>query len=94
MKKIAFLLTLIFFANVAFADSYTIEVDGMKCQYCAKHLENELQTLDGINSVKVDVETKLVQIDLANGQTLQEDQLKKTIKNAGFSLVRVVEPAT
>jgi copper chaperone CopZ len=66
----------------------------MRCEYCAKHLENKLQALDGVNSVKVDVEAKRVQIDLANGQTLQEDQLTKTIKDAGFTLVKVVEPAT
>ncbi len=92
MKTIVFLLTLLPFANIAFADNYTLEVNGMRCEYCAKHLESALNTLDGVHTVYVDVDARLVQLDLANRKMLQEGQLKKTIEDAGFTLIKVVEP--
>jgi copper chaperone CopZ len=89
MKKFAVLIAVLSFTNFALASSYTLKVDGMKCEYCAKHLERELQAL-GIESARFDLESKLVQVELANGQTLQHDQLKKAIENAGFQLLEVV----
>jgi copper chaperone CopZ len=91
MKKAAFfLLAALSFASVALAESYTLEVQGLKCQYCANRLERELQTLEGVESVSFDLDANHVELSLADGQELQEDRLRQTIQDAGFELV---EPA-
>jgi copper chaperone CopZ len=94
MKKAAFfLLAALPFASVALAESYTLEVNGLKCQHCANKLERELQTLEGVESVSFDLDAKRVELNLADGQDLQEDRLRQTIQGAGFNLVKVIEPA-
>jgi copper chaperone CopZ len=94
MKKATFfLLAALPFASVALAESYTLQVNGLKCQYCADKLERELQTLEGFESVSFDLDAKHVELNLADAQELQEDRLRQTIQDAGFNLVKVIEPA-
>lgn len=90
MKKIAgVLLVVLSLTNFAFADSYALEVEGLKCQYCANRLEHELQALEGVESVTFDLKAKHVELGLADGHSLQEELLRKTIEDAGFTLVKV-----
>lgn len=90
MKKATYaLLALLPFAHVAVADGYTLEVNGLACQHCADSLEKQLHTLDGVQSVQFDLGAKKVEVDLAEGQTLPEEQLEKAVKDSGFTLVKV-----
>lgn len=90
MKKIAgVLLVVLSLTNFAFADSYALEVEGLKCQYCANRLERELQALEGVESVIFDLKAKQVELALADGHSLQQEQLRKTIQDVGFTLVKV-----
>lgn len=83
------LLVVLSLPSFAFADSYVLEVEGLKCQYCANRLERELQTLEGIESVTFDLKANHVALGLADGQSLPEEQLRKTVEDAGFTLVKV-----
>jgi copper chaperone CopZ len=93
MKHIALLLTVFSVASFALAESYTLKVNGMRCQYCAKHLERELQAA-GIDSVRFDLEESLVHVDVASEKELDQSKLKDTVVNAGFTLVGVEKSAT
>lgn len=90
MKKIAgILLVVLSLTNFAVADSYALEVEGLKCQYCANRLERELQALEGVDSVTFDLKGKHVELALAGGHSLQQEQLRKSIQDAGFTLFKV-----
>jgi copper chaperone CopZ len=92
MKIFAVSFALLSFTSFALASSYTLKVDGMRCEYCAKHLERRLQTL-GVESAQFDLEARLVQFELPNGQALQNDELREVVENAGFQLLEVVPAA-
>lgn len=90
MKPAAFaLLALLPFAGLANASSYTLEVNGLACQHCADQLEKQLQTLNGVQSVQFDLAAKKVEVDLAEGQELKEEELRSAVTESGFSLVSV-----
>lgn len=95
MNKAAYLLlSALLFPSFVFAGSYTFDVNGMNCDHCAKRLQRELGALDGIESVSVNLKTKQVILDTLEGQNLQEDQVRKTLTDSGFTLVRIAEAST
>lgn len=90
-KAAYFLLSALLIPSFAFAESYTLEVNGMKCDHCAKRLQGELKALEGVESVSVDLKVKQVTLDTLEGQKLQEEQVRKTLTDSGFSLVKFTE---
>ena len=61
----------------------TITVNGMKCQHCASTTKNTLEGIDGISSVRVELETGQVHFD----GTADMDVIKTAISKAGFEVV-------
>lgn len=62
-----------------------IKVEGMHCNHCASKVETAVKSLDGVKSVKVDLDTKSVEI--VSSQSLDTVALKKAISDAGFTMV-------
>lgn len=92
MKKPAyFLLSALLFPIVAFAESYTLEVNGMICTPCASRLEGELKAIEGVKSVSVELKTRQAIVDMIDGKNLQEDQVRKALTDSGFTLVKLTE---
>lgn len=62
-----------------------LEIDGMKCAACAFKVQNKLNSLEGVwakvSFKKKNAELLLKQADL-------EDVIKKTVADAGYSVVR------
>lgn len=81
------LLALLPFASFAHADSYKMEVNGLACQHCADNLEKHLRTIDGVQSVQFDLEAKQVDVDFADGQSVEQEQLRQAVKDSGYTLV-------
>lgn len=83
------LLALLPFASFAYADSYKLEVDGLACQHCADNLEKHLRTLGGVQAVQFDLEAKQVDVDIADGQAVEQEQLRQAVKESGYTLVSI-----
>lgn len=61
-------------------EEVNFEIDGMTCVFgCAKMIENKLANAKGVDSAKVDFETKLAYISFDKTQKSKEE-LKKTIE--------------
>lgn len=56
-------------------------VPGMHCGHCKKAVGDELEQVAGVDSVDVDLETKLV---IVRGQGLDDTQLRAAIAEAGY----------
>ncbi len=65
-----------------------MKIDGMMCGHCAARVENALNALEGV-SAKVDLDNKCANITLS--APVEDNQLKKTVENAGYSVVSVLE---
>ncbi len=59
----------------------TYTVPAMHCGHCKKAVGDELQQVAGVDSVDVDLETKLV---IVRGQGLDDTQLRAAIAEAGY----------
>jgi len=63
-----------------------LKVDGMSCGHCSKKVESVLSTIDGINSVKVELSTKDVTINMS--KEVDEKILVDTIIEAGYEVIK------
>ncbi len=66
-----------------------LRVDGMVCPFCAYGLEKRLRDLPAIDSVLVRVSDGVVQIREKDGQRLTEEELRREVERAGFTLREV-----
>jgi copper chaperone len=56
-------------------------VPGMSCDHCKQAVSQELLAVDGVESVDVDLDTKLV---VVQGTGLDEAELRAAIEEAGY----------
>jgi len=56
-------------------------VPGMHCGNCERALKQELAQVDGVETVEVDLESKLV---LVRGPELADEKLRAAIDEAGY----------
>jgi copper chaperone len=62
-------------------ETITYTVAGMTCGHCKQAVTQELSTVDGVESVEVDLDTKLVTVV---GSSLDDAQLRTAIDEAGY----------
>ena len=67
-------------------DSIVYSVTGMHCSHCVAAVEQEVSAVAGVESVDVDLETKLV---VVRGEGLDDAALRAAIDEAGYD----AEPA-
>jgi copper chaperone CopZ len=63
------------------SETVTYTVPGMHCDHCTASVSEELNALPGVESVGVDLETKLV---VVQGEGLDDVQLRAAIEEAGY----------
>ncbi len=59
----------------------TYKVPGMSCGHCKAAVTEELSAVVGVESVDVDLETKLV---VVHGSRLEDERLREAIEEAGY----------
>lgn len=71
-----------------------LTVDGMSCPFCAYGLEKRLRSLPAVDSLAVRVGDGLVQIREKDGHRLTDEELRREVARAGFTLrdVRRITP--
>ena len=62
-----------------------IEVDGLSCPFCAFGLERKLKKIKGVKKVDVSVRNAHAMLILTKGDQPEENDLRKVVKNAGFT---------
>ena len=70
---------------------YDLEVDGMKCAYCAYNVSKQLASLDGVVSNSVNVDLEQGRVTLRSAKTLPRAQMADLLLQAGFELNNVAE---
>jgi copper chaperone len=64
----------------------TYRVPGMSCGHCKQAVSEELLRVEGVESVEVDLETKLV---VVRGTGFDDAQLRAAIEEAGYAAAAV-----
>ncbi|MBX5475487.1 MAG: heavy-metal-associated domain-containing protein [Thermoleophilia bacterium] len=63
------------------SETVTYRVPGMSCAHCEQAVTRELTQVAGVESVEVDLETKLV---VVRGASLDDKALRAAIAEAGY----------
>ena len=59
-----------------------IEIEGMQCNHCKMTVEKALNSIEGVNNVKVDLEKKNAVIEFE--KEIDNNKIKEVIEEAGF----------
>jgi copper chaperone CopZ len=62
-------------------DTITYSVPGMTCDHCKNAVNSELRSVAGVETVEVDLDTKLVTV---SGENLDDRALRAAIEEAGY----------
>jgi copper chaperone CopZ len=91
MKKKIVMLSLVacLISVSAFAEKVKVAVDGMVCAFCAQGIEKKFKADPAVESCKVDLEKKEVEITLKKDQKMTDEKIKKTIKESGYNVHRL-----
>src|SRR5215472_16994233 len=86
---------LLLFVVLAFASlavrAATIEmhVNGLVCAFCAQGIEKKLRKFPATADVVVSLEHRLVAVGLKDGQDIPDDELRKALTNAGYTVTAI-----
>ena len=62
-------------------ETATYRVPGMSCEHCERAVSEELTAIAGVDSVAVDLDSKLVRV---TGESLDDVALRSAIAEAGY----------
>jgi copper chaperone CopZ len=65
------------------SETTTYMVPGIHCDHCKEALSRELEAVEGVESVAVDLESKLVSV---TGSQLDDAALRGAIDEAGYEV--------
>ena len=65
------------------SETVTYRVPGMSCEHCKTAVSEELSAVEGVESVDVDLQTKLVRVA---GAALDDSALRAAIDEAGYEV--------
>ena len=65
------------------SDTKTYTVPGIHCGHCKAAVTRELEAVRGVESVEVDLDSKLVTI---TGERLDDGELRSAIDEAGYEV--------
>ena len=68
---------------------YHIFADGLVCRYCAFAVDKQLRTLEGVTRVDIYLEKGLINVRVAEGSALSEQQLGTLLESAGVTFRRM-----
>ncbi len=87
-RELIFALGITVMAPTAQAGTIVIHVKGMVCGFCAQGIEKKLKTLAPVSSVKVDLETKTVELKIKDDLDVSDAQINKLVTEAGYDVER------
>jgi copper chaperone len=65
------------------SDTRTYSVPGIHCGHCATAIKDEVSSVEGVEGVDVDLETKVVTV---RGHALLDAALREAIDEAGYEV--------
>ena len=63
------------------SETITYSVPGIHCAHCAMSIREEVSEVEGVDSVDVDLDTKVVTI---HGTELSDERVREAIAEAGY----------
>ena len=88
--RVACMVALLLFAPLsAQADTVKITVKGMVCSFCAQGIKRTISGKPGVESVDVNLETKMVTVVTKKGAVVSDAELSQNIVDSGFEVITI-----
>ena len=87
MKKL--LLVCLLMSGTALAKDITVKVNGMVCSLCAQGIEKKFKDVSEVNSIKVDLDNKIVSITTKDDLDVDDERITKIITGAGYNVASI-----
>lgn len=65
----------------------TILIEGMSCNHCVAHVKEALEGLEGVTTVKVDLDKKCASIE--SKSEVNDEAIKSVIEDAGYDVTKI-----
>lgn len=65
----------------------TISIEGMSCNHCVAHVKEALEGLEGVTTVKVDLDKKCASIE--SKSEVKDEAIKSVIEDAGYDVTKI-----
>ena len=91
-KLLKIIITTIFvtLSSNAFAEEVTVTVKGMVCSFCAQGIKKTFSKKENVSGVDVNLEDKIVKLQLKEGKNTTDKEIEDAIKDSGFDVVTIV----
>lgn len=91
MKNFVFSCFLLIIGTGSFAQfsKANLQASGLTCALCTKAINNSLEQLDFVQSVKPEIKTSSFLIEFKEGKAVDIDALRKGVEDAGFSVAKL-----
>ena len=66
------------------SNTLNLRIDGMSCNHCVNSIKSSLEKLPNINTIQIDLSTKLAIID---GNNLNKKDISEIIENIGYKVL-------
>jgi copper chaperone CopZ len=83
---LASLLSVLAFPALARATTIEMDVNGLVCAFCAQGISKTLHGFPATADVVVSLERKLVAVSTKEGQDISDDDLRRALTNAGYTV--------
>lgn len=91
MKTFKTILAMVLIGSALGANAATIEmeVNGLVCAFCAQGIDKKLRAFPATTDVVVSLEQRLVAVSTKDGQDIADDELKRALTDAGYTVVNI-----
>ena len=88
-RFLLFSFTFLSLSNIAFADTYRLEITEASCSLCTIELVKKFSSIKGVEDVIIEPQNQIVTLKLYNNMTLSEEYIKALVKEANLNLKRI-----
>jgi cation transport ATPase len=89
MKKILLFGLLAICASAQATETITAHVNGMVCAFCAQGIEKKAKALPQTEDVYVNLQQKIVAVQVKEGQHLATETIAALVKEAGYDVTQI-----
>lgn len=89
MKRLLVVMLLLLAPVLASAEELKVQVKGMVCSFCAQGIKKTFSKQDAVEDIKVDLDSKIIQISFKEGKTLTDEEVKTLINDSGYDVVSI-----
>jgi mercuric ion binding protein len=83
------ILFFMLFSMNAMAEEVRVKVSGMVCSLCAQGIQKKFSSEGSVQSLKVNMDDKLVTIQTKDGESISDDRIKSLITEAGYNVAEI-----